>query len=261
MTPGAAAIGGAEYPTFRIPRPLPPQRRDIHDAGIGGVDQHLGDVVRLRETHVRPAAPRVGGAEHPCTGIGIAGIARLRLAGADPHDVGVAARHRHVADRECALVLEDRAPGEAVVDGLPEVPRSDAGVDGAGVPGRDCDRLDARADLHGAGRPPRQAAEPAVICHRLVAGPRGGAFGRSGRLRDHCGGQQARQQRDACAGGHAGRGHRCLTMRPPISAQPHGVRPVEPVRIQRLGAWHGDRTPPAGLPTDSARNRRTASRA
>ena len=68
----------------------------------------------------------------PIPGIGPAAVNRLvdavaprralavvRLAGADPDEVGVALRHRDVADRHQSLALELRLERRAVVDRLP----------------------------------------------------------------------------------------------------------------------------------------------
>ena len=88
-----------------------------HDLVVLRIDDDAIDVARGAETHV---------------GVGLAAVGRLvdavaprralavvRLAGADPDEIGIGLRDRHVADRHQALVLELRLERRAVVRGFP----------------------------------------------------------------------------------------------------------------------------------------------
>src|SRR6185503_8853067 len=56
----------------------------------------------------------------PCVG---------RIAGPDPHDLSIARRHGHGADRRDASGVEHRVPRNATVDCFPKAAASDRGPD------------------------------------------------------------------------------------------------------------------------------------
>ena len=93
----------------------------------------------------------------------------VRLAGADPHDVGVRRRDGDVADARRRLVLEDGLPRRAVVVGLPHAARRVRRVDAPRavlLGDRDVGR--AAADVGGAERLPRDAAIRRRLQHRAI---------------------------------------------------------------------------------------------
>ena len=205
VLPRRAAVGRLEHAALGVGRPEVPDGAHVHHVRVARVDDDLPDVLRVGEAHVPPRQAAVGGLEDARAGVRVAAVARLRLARADPHDIGVGGGDGDVADREGGLVLEDRRPGEAVVDRLPDVARADADVDRARVAGRDGNRLDAGAGLRRAGRAPPHALEERGRVHADVRVPRlqtglGGRGLRAGGAARGGGRRLARCQRNRAQG-------------------------------------------------------------
>src|SRR5262249_21968385 len=131
LRPGLAAVGGLVDAALLVRRPEVAQRRDVHDVGVLRVDDDAADVARLLETDVLPGLAAVGGLVHAVAPRDA--VARVVLAGADPHDVGVGRRHRDGTDAQGRLVVEDRLPAVAAVGGLPDAAGRGAEVDRLGV--------------------------------------------------------------------------------------------------------------------------------
>src|SRR5262249_6726490 len=110
----------------------PPQaagRGHEHDVVVPRIDQDAVDVARRRKAHARPglaAVDRLVDAVAPRCALAV-----VRLAGANPHEIGVALRHGDVADPDQTLILELRLEGRAAVGRLPH-----AAVGGADVVNR-----------------------------------------------------------------------------------------------------------------------------
>jgi len=94
--PGASAIGRPEQSAVAAGSPKRASRCHENDLGIRRIDDHAPDVLGRLEAHVRPrfsAVLRLVDAVAPrCAAL------IVRLAGADPDDVGIARRDRDVAN-------------------------------------------------------------------------------------------------------------------------------------------------------------------
>ena len=116
LGPGGAAVGALVDAALFVGTPEIAERRDVHDVGIGGMDDDAADVVGLLEAQMRPggaAIHRLVDAIAPGGALAIVG-----LAGAHVEDGGVGRREREVADGGVGLIVEDGLPGDAAVDGL-----------------------------------------------------------------------------------------------------------------------------------------------
>ena len=91
LLPMCTTVDRAEYTALGVGRPLPTHCRDVHDVGIGGMDEHLADVMRVGQPHRRPRGAAIDRLEHAGARIRIARKSWLGLARAHPHDVRIAA--------------------------------------------------------------------------------------------------------------------------------------------------------------------------
>ena len=120
-----------------------------------------GDRLRVGQAGVREGPGAVGRLVDADAGHGRA--EEVRLAGANPDDVGIRGRDRDVADARRGLVLEDGLPRRAVVVGLPHAARRIRGVDAPrAVFFRDGDVGRAPADVGGTERLPRRWRDTAT---------------------------------------------------------------------------------------------------
>ena len=131
LLPRVAAVGRAVDAPLRVGAPQVADRRHVRHVRVPGVDLNARDVVRVGQPQVRPRAPGVGGAVD--AGAPRRALPVLRLARADPDDVGVRRRHRHVAHRGRRFVLEDVLEGDAGVLRLPHAAAGGADVEDARV--------------------------------------------------------------------------------------------------------------------------------
>jgi hypothetical protein len=68
-------------------------------------------------------------------------VSRLGFSSADPNDVWIGGRDRHVTDGKCRLLLEYGRPCDTIVGCLPEVARAGAQINDSAVSGRAGDGL------------------------------------------------------------------------------------------------------------------------
>ena len=108
-----------------------PERGDKDDVGVFRMDGDAPDMVGVGEPQVGPGRACVGRFEHADSGERTPG--QQVLPGAHVEDIRIGGRHSEVADRPGRLVVEDRRPGHAVIDGLPDRAGPEAGVDGGGA--------------------------------------------------------------------------------------------------------------------------------
>jgi hypothetical protein len=127
--PGLAAVSRLVDAAHVVVGPLVPRGGDVHDVGIRRMHEDARDRLRVRQPHVLPRAARVGRFVDPDARHRRA--EDVRLAGADPHDVGIARRHREVADARRRHLIEHRLPRRAVVIRLPHAARRIRGIDAA----------------------------------------------------------------------------------------------------------------------------------
>ena len=179
LLPGLTPVLRAEDAALLVRPPQVAHRRHVHHVRIARMDQNAPDVLRPLQPHVLPAPPAVGRLVDAVAPAG--GLAVLRLAGADPHEVRVRLVEGDIADRTGRLVVEERRPGGAVVLGLP---------DAAGA-GGDVEDLRLRLDDGEVGDPPahQRRTELAVLEVR-DGGFEGGLGGGAGRGREGCGGTE-----------------------------------------------------------------------
>src|SRR2546425_1857671 len=98
----------------------------------------------LFQTHLSPCLTRVGGFVDPVANRDMA--ADPCFASPGPDDVGVRGRHRQRPDGRNRLVVEDRRPMRAAVDGFPNSARGRADVVDVWLTGHARDRGRAVAD-------------------------------------------------------------------------------------------------------------------
>ena len=166
ILPRSAAVGGAIESALAAGIPERAGSRHEHDLRIGRMDDDAADVLRFPETHVRPAFAAVLGLVD-AVAPGCAALIVV-LTRSYPDDLGIAWRNCDVADRRRALVIEDRLPGGAAVDGFPDTARCRRNVEQLAEPLTDlgCGPLgdrevdDAPARNRRSYRSPRQLGEP-----------------------------------------------------------------------------------------------------
>ena len=119
--PGFASVGGLVDAAFLVAAIQSPQRADVDDIGIGGVDDDFTDLKSLFQAHVHPGLASVDRLVHS---IAVAyGVARIVFAGPDPKDIRVAPGDRHGADRHGCFAIELMRKRDARVGGLDQSTR------------------------------------------------------------------------------------------------------------------------------------------
>ncbi len=161
LLPGLAAVPRAEDAAVVVGPPEMALGGDIDDVGIDGVDGDPADEAGVGEAHVLPGPAGVLGFVNAVAGGH--GIARGRLAGAHPDDVGMALRHGHGADRDRLLQVERRRPGDAGIHGLPQAARAYGRVDDGRVRVGDGEVHDPSAHIGRA-----DVADPKLVDDRRV---------------------------------------------------------------------------------------------
>ena len=90
------------------------------------MDPDAVDGAGVLEAHHAPGRPAVDGAIDPAAGC--VAVARIALARAGPEDIGVGGRHRHRADAQDVLVIEEGLPGGSAGGAPPESAAGRAGI-------------------------------------------------------------------------------------------------------------------------------------
>src|SRR5262249_55876440 len=117
LLPGLAAVGGAVDAALGVGAEGVAQDRGVGDVGVMRVDDELADLPGL-PPDVLPGLAAVGALVEAVAGGDVA--ADVGLAGADVDDVRVGRGHGQGAGGGGGLVVEDRAPVDAAVVGLPD---------------------------------------------------------------------------------------------------------------------------------------------
>ena len=136
--PVRAAVVRDEHATRRAVAKHVPQHADDHGARIARIERDRGDRARVVEARVAPGLAAVRGMPHARAFLD--GVARVGFAGADPHVVRIARRHRERADRRDGLAIEHRTPRHAAVGALEDAAARTARVihHGIAVAAGDC---------------------------------------------------------------------------------------------------------------------------
>ena len=113
FAPRLATVDRLEDAALRVVIPEVSLRRDVDDVGVGGVGDHLADVVRLGQSHVDEGLAAVGGfvdAVAPRHA-----VAHAVFTGAHPDDLGVGLEDGDVPDRGDRIIFKDRRERRARV--------------------------------------------------------------------------------------------------------------------------------------------------
>ena len=131
--PGLAAVGGLVQPPVAARLPERSLSGHVNHVRVPGVDENLGDVLRVFQPHLGEAGAAVDGF---VKSIAIAHAAlAVVLAGTHPDDQVVVGINADTADRVRTVAIEDRRPGRAGIPRLPHASRCGHNVPGA-PPGR-----------------------------------------------------------------------------------------------------------------------------
>ncbi len=148
--PGRASIFGLIESAFWVGAPRRTQRGDVDDVRVRRMNDDAADGLGLLEAHRLPGQAAVRRLVDAAPWRDR--VARVRLAGAGPDLHRVARCDREHAHRDDALVVEDRSPGDAIVDGLPDAARGSRGKE----------RLRRRRDAGDVGDPAHGVRRPDV---------------------------------------------------------------------------------------------------
>ena len=130
--PGNPAVGCLVNAALAPGVPQVAECRDIHHLVVFGIDHDSRHLSSLAEAQVLPALGPIGRlVDAVAPG---AALAVVVFTGADPHQVGVVARNRDVADRHPGRRIEHRGQGDAAVDRLPEPAGGGRDIEDVGVP-------------------------------------------------------------------------------------------------------------------------------
>ena len=178
--PRRPPVARDEHAALRVRPPDMPHGAGEDGAHVGRAHHHPGDVPRITEPEETPAPAAVGRLVHPAAEGDR--IARVRLAGAGVDHVGVSGLQGEIADGKRRLLLEERGPGGAAIDGFPDAAGRRSHIDGVRVAWHAFDV--GRASHHVGG------ADGAEVEAGEGGGVDGGAGGGGrGALRDEIGGQ------------------------------------------------------------------------
>ena len=166
--PGLAAILCAVNAAFLLGTVAVAHGRHEDDVGILRMDHDSAYPACPVEAHVGPCFSCIGRLVRTVAdGQVLVVVSEPGLAGAGPDDVGVGRRYRHLPDEGDFLVIEDREPGDAAVDGLVDAACRVSGVVDPGIAGNPGYRRDAVA--RGSDMPVLELIEDLRI-YRLGAG-------------------------------------------------------------------------------------------
>src|SRR5689334_4391787 len=95
-----------------------PERSDVDEIGIVGMDDDVADLLRTSEPDVLPGLPAIARLEHA---IALRDVgSHVRFAGADVDDARIRRRNRDRPNRPDLLIVEDRAPRPARIARFPD---------------------------------------------------------------------------------------------------------------------------------------------
>ena len=129
LAPVAAAIARLVEASLAARGPQRALHRRKNHVRVARVDAYHADVFGPGQTQVVPVFAAVATAVDACA-VGDVPPADV-FTGADPDRMRIVRIDRDAADRIGVFVVEDRRPGRAAVDGLPDAARADADVPGA----------------------------------------------------------------------------------------------------------------------------------
>jgi hypothetical protein len=143
LLPGFPSIRGHEDAALFVRSGIVPEGGHVHDVCVERIDDDARDVARVRESQVPPGLASI---ERLVDAVAERNtVARVRLAGANPHHVRIVGVDGDVADRNRGLVIEDRRPGHASVDRLEQAARGRRDVNQRRIAGNPLDVGDAAA--------------------------------------------------------------------------------------------------------------------
>ena len=138
--PGFSSIRGFKHPPFFVIAIVVTKSCDIDNIRIIGVDENPRDMVSVMQAHICPSLSSICGFKH--SGSGKWAPRHQDLSCTHPDNVGIGWSDGDTSDCKCGLILEDRFPGGAVVNGFPEIPGSCAHIYGVGIIGKTGDSFD-----------------------------------------------------------------------------------------------------------------------
>ena len=127
VVPGLASVPRAKYAALRVGPPGRAHRSHENRLRVGRMDTDAVNGPGVLEAHHAPGRPTVDGAVDAAAGR--VAVARVALARAGPEDVGVGRRHRHRADAQDVLVIEEGLPGGPTGGAPPESAAGRPGID------------------------------------------------------------------------------------------------------------------------------------
>ncbi len=133
MVPSLAPVPGAEHAALRIGAPSRAHGRHKDRLGVCGVDADAVDGPGVFQAHHGPGGTPINGAVDAPTGsVTVSGVA---LARSCPDHIGVRGGHRHRANAQDVLVVEQGLPSGAAGRAAPQTATGSTGVDDVAVCG------------------------------------------------------------------------------------------------------------------------------
>src|SRR5579859_7995373 len=153
--PSLAAIARAEDAAFGVGTISMPERRDVNDVWVRGMNNDGADVARVFEADVRPSLSSVSRFVDTVAERDIAADARLARAGIN--HVGIRIGHGNGPDGGDPLLVKERIPGVATVGRFPDAAADRAKIIGVRLAGH-AGYGDKTAAPEGPDEPPFHAA-------------------------------------------------------------------------------------------------------
>ncbi len=127
LFPGFSPVCGFEHATLLVGSPEMAKRTDVNDVRIGRMNQDLGDVLCLFQSHVFPSFAAIFGFVN--TVADAHAVAGGSLAGSNPDDVRMALGYSHRADSHGVFFVEYRIPRHSAVFRFKHTAGAHRGID------------------------------------------------------------------------------------------------------------------------------------
>jgi hypothetical protein len=118
LFPRCPAVAAAKHAAFAVRAIRAPHAGDIDGGWIGGVHDDAAHLAHVLEPDMGPALAAIHRLENAIAGAEIGTV--QAFACADIDHIGMRRRHGDIAYRTSGCRIEDRAPGAAVIIGLPD---------------------------------------------------------------------------------------------------------------------------------------------